>query len=472
MKLRRAVVRAPLFAALALVPACLDLRAGAETAEPAAELARSLVPRSAEAHPAPKPPEPPPPPRPRDAVPRIIRGVYVSAYAIAEPRRRAELLALADSTEINAFVVDVKDEDGVRYRSELPLAIEATHVKSIPIASLKAVVDTLRAHGIHPIARVVVFKDRRLARARPDWAIRTPDGGVWRDRQSLSWVSPWDRRVWEHNLAIAEEAARAGFAEIQFDYVRFPEAYRSLPRQVHPAAFSDDRTDAIAGFLEEAGRRLRPLGVPVTADVFGLSMNESTDVGIGQQWERLSAVADHLLPMVYPSHYFPTHLPGIRRPNRMPYETVHASVGMGVVRARRLAEAGVEPARVIPWLQGFTAGWNDPGFKYGPEEARAQIRAVYELGLEDWIFWHPGSVYGPVAAAFERGDAAPRARAFTPSASTLSLVDRFDREGAARHRERLASKEGGEGGGSTDAKDDDALETPSSEEAAAVGELR
>ncbi|HEX6037478.1 MAG TPA: putative glycoside hydrolase, partial [Longimicrobium sp.] len=309
---------------------------------------------------APAPAERPAPPRPRDQAPPIIRGIYVSAYAIGSPVKRAELLALADSTEINTFVVDVKDEDGVRHPSQVAVARQAAHERSIPVRDLKGIVDTLRAHGIYPIARVVVFKDPRLSRLKPEWSIRNPDGTIWRDKQGLSWVSPWDRNVWEMNIAVAEEAVRAGFREIQFDYVRFPEQYKSLPTQVHPAADSaGNRTDAIAGFLAAARARLHPLGATVTADVFGLSMNESRDVGIGQQWERISALTDGILPMVYPSHYFPTHLAGIHRPNRMPYETVHTSVGMGVIRADRMRAAGVEPARIVPWLQAFTATWND-----------------------------------------------------------------------------------------------------------------
>jgi hypothetical protein len=382
-------------------------------------------------------PAPPPPPRPRDQAPPIIRGIYVSSYAMGNPVQRARLLALADTTEINTFVVDVKDEDGVRYPSEVAVARQAAHERSIPVRDLKAIADTLRAHGIHPIARVVVFKDPRLSRLKPEWSIHSAAGGVWRDRQGLSWVSPWDRNVWEMNVAVAEEAARAGFREIQFDYVRFPEQYRSLPLQVHPAAdTAGNRTDAIAGFLAMARGRLHPLGVTVTADVFGLSMNESRDVGIGQQWERISAVTDGILPMVYPSHYFPTHLAGIRRPNRMPYETVLASVGMGVVRAERMRSAGVEPARIVPWLQAFTATWNDRGFPYRAQQAKDQFRAVYDLGLEDWILWHPGSKYDQIAGAFAR-ETTPQARRTATPASVAAAVDRLDREGAAAERERL-----------------------------------
>jgi hypothetical protein len=428
----RAGTRSATLLALAALAAagCTDLAAEADRAALAAQLAPVR---------AAPPPAPPAPPRPRDAMPPVIRGIYVNAYAIGSPARRAALLALADSTEINAFVVDVKDEDGVRHPSAVPVAREAAHERSIPVRDLRAVVDTLVARGIHPIARIVVFKDPRLARLKPEWAIRTPEGGVWRDRQGIPWVSPWNPEVWETNIAVAEEAARAGFREIQFDYVRFPEAYRSLPRQVHPAAPEGaDRTDAIAGFLAAARERLHPLGVTVTADVFGMAMNEARDVGIGHQWERISAVTDHVLPMVYPSHYFPTHLAGVPRPNRMPYETVLHAVGMGVKRSERMRTEGVEPARIVPWLQAFTATWNDRGYPYGPEQARAQIRAVHELGLEDWIFWHPQSDYSQIAGAFLRETAPQTGEVAVLPASLAATVDRFDREGVTSVRERLA----------------------------------
>jgi hypothetical protein len=426
---------APLLACALVAGACDTIGKGAERE---LRLASGLVAGAGPEAPPAQPAPPPPPPRPRDAAPPIIRGIYVSAYAMGSPVKRAELLALADTTEINTFVVDVKDEDGVRFPSAVPVARQAAHERSIPVRDLRAMADTLRAHGIHPIARVVVFKDPRLSRLKPEWSIRNPDGTLWHDRQGLSWVSPWDRNVWEMNIAVAEEAVRAGFREIQFDYVRFPEQYRSLPTQVHPQADSaGNRTDAIAGFLAAARARLHPLGATVTADVFGLSMNESRDVGIGQQWERISALTDGILPMVYPSHYFPTHLAGIRRPNRMPYETVSASVGMGVVRAERMRAAGVEPARIVPWLQAFTATWNDRGFPYRAAQAQQQMRAVYELGLEDWILWHPGSNYAQIAGAFAR-ETSPRAVRSTPSAARTAAVDRLDREGAAAERARLA----------------------------------
>ena len=124
--------------------------------------------------------------------------------------------------------------------------------KENTLRNLKAFVDTLHAHQIYAVARVVVFKDPVLSKAKPDWSIRQPNGSLWVDKAGNTWVSSWDKEVWDYNLDISEEVARAGFDEIQFDYVRFPEPYKSLPAQVHPEA-QGDRTDAIAAFLKLKG---------------------------------------------------------------------------------------------------------------------------------------------------------------------------------------------------------------------------
>jgi hypothetical protein len=365
--------------------------------------------------------------------PSPLRGIYLNAYAAGSTARLNSLLALADSTEINAFVIDVKDERGIRYRSQNQLAMQLSQSGEVTIRDLAALATKLQERGVWSIARIVLFKDPILSTAKPEWSIRKADGTVWRDREGLTWVSAWDQHVWDYNLTIAEEVARAGFDEIQFDYVRFPEAFKSLPPQVHPSA-KGSRTDAIVAFLTEARRRLQPLDVVLAADVFGLSPNDPRDVAIGQQWEAILAHADHVLPMVYPSHYFPTHLKGVPRPNRMPYETVFTSVGLGMIRWQRLKDAGVTPARVIPWLQAFSAPWVDKNFPYGAEQADAQIRAVYAVGLDDWVFWHPGSKYEPVRGAFAK-EATSRKQTFTPSADLNAQADLIDRQGAQAARE-------------------------------------
>jgi hypothetical protein len=380
---------------------------------------------------------------PRQRAPAQIRGLYLNAYAAGSQNRLPRLIAVADTTEVNTFVIDVKDERGIRYRSEIALATELAQPGEVTIRDIGGMLTRLKEHDIYTIARIVVFNDPILSRAHPEWSIRQPNGSIWIDRAGHSWVSPWDRRVWEYNIAIAEEVASAGFDEIQFDYVRFPEQFRSLPPQVHPQA-QGDRTDAIAAFLNEAKSRLHPLGVTVTADVFGLSPNTFDDVGIGQQWETLAAIADHMLPMMYPSHYYSTHLPDVPRPNAMPYETVYKSAGMARLRNDRLLEMGIEPARVIVWLQAFQAPWLRDGVQYGPEEIRKQKQAVYDVGFEDWILWHPGSQYEPFLSGLDQTLESRAAVSYQPPDDVLAAVDRFDRQGVREARERAVEQARGQ----------------------------
>src|SRR5262245_27272232 len=304
---------------------------------------------------------------PAGKAPKYIRGIYLNAYAAGTKARLPKLIAIADSTEINTFVIDVKDEKGVHYPTQLAEPKALAQPSEITILNLKTLVDTLHAHGIYAIGRLVVFKDPVLSKAKPEWSIKTASGALWRDKAGNTWVSAWDPSVWEYNIKIAEEVLKSGFDEIQFDYVRFPEPFPSLPPQVHAHA-AGDRTDAIVTFLNKAKPRIHAAGGVMAADVFGLSPNDPKDVNIGQQWERIMNVADHVNPMVYPSHYLPTHLRGVPTPNKMPYETVFTSVGIGVLRTEELEKAGGHPARVIPWLQAFSAPWVNKNYPYGPEQ--------------------------------------------------------------------------------------------------------
>lgn len=380
----------------------------------------------------------------RDNAPAQIRGIYLNAYAAGSRTRLPALLKIADETEVNAFVVDVKDEKGIRYRTQLPLQASLAQPGEVTLRDLKALVDTLHAHRIYAIARIVVFKDPILSKAKPEWSVKSPTGGLWHDKAGNTWVSPWDPNVWDYNLDIAEEAARAGFDAIQFDYVRFAEPYPSLPRQVHPLA-KGDRSDAIAAFLNEAKRRIHPLGAMIQADVFGLVPNDPRDVNIGQQWETVVSTADHVNPMMYPSHYLPSHLPGVPKPDLMPYETLFKSAGMARLRNDRLAEQGVTPARIIVWLQAFNARWLGRNHQdYGPQQLRDQKRGVYDVGFDDWILWSPGSHYEQVAGGFERETVSRRSANYTPPADVLNMVNRFDREGVQAAREKAARQARGQ----------------------------
>jgi hypothetical protein len=230
----------------------------------------------------------------------VVRGLYVNRFAAQSPRKMRTLIALADSTEINAFVIDIKDEFGTNYAS-VDTLVRRNAGRAGVIPDLAALLDTLRAHHIMPIARIVVFKDSVAARLNPAWTIRKADGTIWRDKKGLAWVNPFDRALWEYDLRVAEEVARLGFREVQFDYIRFPEPYKSLPPQVFPGAGDGKKPVVLAEFLQAAHDRLQKLGVRTTADVFGLVTSVTGALEVGQQWERLAPAADVLLPMVYPT---------------------------------------------------------------------------------------------------------------------------------------------------------------------------
>ena len=334
-----------------------------------------------------------------DATGVVVHGLYVNRWAAQSKARMRSLIRFAHEAGINAMVIDLKDEFGLNFQ---PADSGARRFagRSGVIPDVRWLIDTLRANAIMPIARLVVFKDSVTARARPDWTILGPDGKSWRDKQGLTWVNPYHHELWEYNIRVATEAATLGFAEIQFDYIRFPEPYPTLPKQTFPDANGVSKSDALAAFLREARSRLAPMGVRTTADVFGLVTTVKGALEVGQQWESLSPAADVLLPMVYPSHY-PHGSFGIALPDAAPYAVVKAAISSAV---ERNAALGIKGEHVRPYLQAFTLG--KPA--YGNAELTAQIRATYESGINGWILWNPGSRYDVFRGALTE-DAARRA---------------------------------------------------------------
>lgn len=347
-------------------------------------------------------------PSPAAAAPRaatldtpIVRGLYVNRWASQSSKRMMQLVAMCDRTEANALVIDMKDEFGLNYETANP-AFQKNAGSSGKVRNLKALLDTLRAHKILAIARIVVFKDSVTARANPDWTIRKQDGSIWRDHKGLAWVNPNHKALWQYNIGVAEELVKLGFGEVQFDYIRFPEPYKSLPVQVFPGADGTPKPQVIAQFLKEAKARLNPLGVRVTADIFGLVTTVPGALEVAQQWETLAPVTDVLLPMVYPSHY-PRGAFGAARPNAEPYLVVHSAIKRARERNVKLGITGKTAVR--PWIQAFTLGKPE----YGAAEVKEQLRAVYDAGYEGWILWSPGSKYEPFLGALG-AETSPKAK--------------------------------------------------------------
>jgi hypothetical protein len=329
---------------------------------------------------------PPPPGQP----PAVVRGIYLNKWVFGR-EKFFDLVRLADTTEINAFVIDVKDATGeLTYPSAVPTAIEIGANRSPSVRDVRDRLALLHDHGIHAIARIVIARDPLLARGKHQWAIHDARGGLWIDGLGEPWVDAFHDSVWVYSAQLAEEAVLLGFDEAQFDYVRFPdEPPARLNRTVYPARREgESKRAAIRRNVDLLRKRVTALGVPFTLDVFGLTTSADGDLGIGQVWEDLAAAADVVLPMVYPSHYRRGSY-GIAHPNAQPYVTVRRALQDAIARSRDMRKA----ARIRPYLQSFSIF----RVRYTAAEVRAQIEASEELGLADWVLWNSSGNY-PAAA--------------------------------------------------------------------------
>jgi hypothetical protein len=319
--------------------------------------------------------------------PQVVKAAYLTYYGVGDRGIRGRVLDLTARTELNAVVIDVKGDRGwILYRTEVPQAVAIRAQGPGTLRDFDALMADLKARGVYTIARIVTFKDNVLAHARPDLAvIDTRTGQPWVDNEKLAWVDPFREEVWAYNIAVAQEAIRRGFDEIQFDYVRFPTDGRlGAARYARPVNRST-RLPAITAFLERARRELGAAGAFVAADLFGYTAFNENDTDIGQRIEELAPHLDFLCPMVYPSGYH-KGIPGHPNPVVVPYQVVHESVRL--IRKR----AGGTVARVRPWLQDF----RDYAFDrriFGALEIQAQIRGSEDAGGAGWMLWNPRNDY-------------------------------------------------------------------------------
>jgi len=363
--------------------------------------------------------------------PEHIRGLYLNAWATGSSRRRADLIALADSTEINTFVLDIKDASGfISHPTGVPLADSVGATGEVRIRNLQAALADLEEAGIYPIARIVVVKDPILTAGRPDLAVQDTAGGIWVDSNNLVWLNAFDQEVWDYHIQLALEVAAMGFPEIQLDYVRFPDApLADLERAVYRGRDGRLKRDAIRDGLGYTRERLADVGVYLSADVFGVTTSASRDVGIGQVWESFIDQVDAALPMVYPSHYWVGSF-GIDEPNGHPYEIVRRALGDALKRSAKVPGAG----RTIPWLQDFTLG----APRYEAPEVRAQIQAAYDAGIQEWILWNPSNRYTEDALEPARGWAPGYEPLMRVGGEIVPVSERF--EALARARKRASGE--------------------------------
>ncbi|WP_108670041.1 putative glycoside hydrolase [Peribacillus acanthi] len=327
--------------------------------------------------------------------PDAVRGVYVTGHS-AGGSKFNKLLGLMDSTDLNAMVIDIKDDWGnITYKPEpnSPYAGIGQNFIKDPKAMLK----TLEKKQVYPIARVVVFKDSILANKKPEWSYREGNT-VWKNGRGESFVNPFLKEVWDYNIGIAIEAAKMGFQEVQFDYVRFPEGFEKRDQTLtysmgdYEKRSEDNiqkRVSAVTDFVAYAREKLKPYGVKVSVDIFGYTATLPEAPGIGQNFSKISENVDVISSMIYPSHW--TSYFGIAKPDVEPYKLVTEYVK---VEKLKLAQLQTPPIS-RPWLQDFTASWLGKGNykKYGKAEVEAQIKALNDQGIKEYLLWNAGNSY-------------------------------------------------------------------------------
>jgi len=310
------------------------------------------------------------------------RALYLSFWGIGSPSVREAVLRLAGRTPINAVVIDVKGDMGyVSFKVDVPRASEIGAQKIITVRDMPALLDSLHKQGIYTIARIVTFKDNLLGTAHPKWTVQQ-NGKGFKDHEGLTWCDPFLPEVRAYNVDLAVAAAKAGFDEIQFDYVRFPDAKGV---EFSQPSTDESRPKAITGFLAEARDKLTPYNVFLAADVFGYICWNKNDTGIGQKIEDVATVLDYVSPMLYPSG-FSFGIPNFRNPVDHPYEIVRLSLD----RARERTK--LDPVRFRPWLQAF-ADYAFDKRQFGEAQIQAQIKAAQSFGSDGWLLWNPRNTY-------------------------------------------------------------------------------
>lgn len=342
------------------------------------------------------------------ATPEAVKGIYMTSCVAGSKTLRENLAKLIDDTELNSVVIDIKDYSGGL--SFIPQSAELKKFLSdrCYASDMPEFVASLHKRGIYVIGRITVFQDPLLAEFHPDLAVKKKsDGTTWKDYKGISFTDPGSKEVWEHAVAIAKESYAIGFDELNFDYIRFPS---DGPMSDIYFSWSDGKkkSDVLAGFFSYLNGQLKPLGVVLSADLFGMTTTNIDDLNIGQVLENTLPYFDYVSPMVYPSHYPPTFL-GYKKPAEYPYEVVKYAMDSAVRRTiatTTLANVwGEKPistttkpflyrknafnsAKIRPWLQDFNLGAT-----YTAEMVGKQIKAVYDAGLTSWMLWNASNKY-------------------------------------------------------------------------------
>ena len=327
-----------------------------------------------------------------------VKGIYVTSNS-TQGDKIDQLIKYVKDAKLNAMVIDVKDDEG-NVTMKFNTGNKLIDKNTMDIADAKPLLKKLKDNDIYPIARIVTFKDTKLAKEHPEWSYKEKDGSVWQNGKGDSFVNPFVKDVWKYNVSISKEAAKAGFQDIQYDYVRFPEGFENEADQLDydkgdyrnsKLSKGDQRVDAVTSYLEYARKELKPYNVKISADVFGYSALVKNAPGIGQSFPKISKNVDAISSMIYPSHWSPGDF-GLEAPDTEPYKTVNRYIQK---ENNILDSLGKQKPISRPWIQDFTASYLGEG-NYKEYDAKAlsdQVQALKDNGVNEFLLWNAGNDY-------------------------------------------------------------------------------
>lgn len=324
-----------------------------------------------------------------NVMPTEVRSLYMNSSVIGNVDKYIEL---AKKANINAFVVDIKDDTAIGYESEV---MKKYSPKSYEMAinsfeKYKEVIQKLKSNGFYVIGRITVFKDAFFVSDNPNSALMNTSTNKPFLHNGSYWPSGFNRLVWEYNVELAKEAVtEIGFNEIQFDYVRFPDGtyrYEDDGTMNLRNTYNEEKAQAIQKFLMYATDEIHAVGAYVSADVFGESAHNYV-TGYGQYWAAISNVVDVISAMPYPDH-FNKYEYGINEIVwTVPYKLLNEWSQFVVNRQKSIPT----PAVVRTWIQAYDA-IKSPNIVYDSNKISEQITALYENGLTGgFMTWNGNS---------------------------------------------------------------------------------
>lgn len=336
-----------------------------------------------------------------------VRGLYVNEFVANyqtpfAKKTREDIKNLLRDTELNAVVIDIKENNG-------------PHLSG----SLKTFVNELHQDDVWVIARICAFRDSSLIGEKPEWYLKdalatstaSSSDNIWRDASGAGWFDPASEDAQQYLVDFAKQAIDFGFDELQFDYIRFPSDGK-IKNIIYP--FFDvqkPKHEIIGGFFGKLDYDLRLYkpSIILSADLFGYLATQYQSLDIGQRLLDAGKHFDYLSFMLYPSHFYggfsadydtERMLPALNfsysasdtalMVANNPYPVILRSVLASLDYLSRYNLA----ARVRPWLQDFNLNHDlTQGIVYDAEKIKLQIQGAEDANSSGWLLWNSTSLY-------------------------------------------------------------------------------